>query len=379
MSQDVYQALGIRRVINGMGNVTLLGGSSLSPKVQAAMEQANRYFAPMEEVLDQTGQSLAGMMGAERAFVTSGCFAALVLGVAALLTGGDPEKVARLPDTTGMKNEILLQAGMRYHYDRCISVPGGKLVEVGDQQGTTAKQLAAAIGPQCAGVFYFARMEGKPGLLSLDEVVRIAHEHGVPVIVDAAAELYPVQLMHNRVASGADLLCFGAKYLGAQNSAGILCGRADWVQAARLNNFTSYETHKNRAIGRGYKIDRQEVIGVTVAMSEWLSMDHEERLQRDAERVETIQNALAGLPHVQSDLQWNSQREPWMRLMVHFDEARVGKNVQAVIEELRSGEPSIWLRNDGNDLNIMVNALADGEAEVVGARLREVLTGAGEQ
>ncbi|HMN29359.1 MAG TPA: beta-eliminating lyase-related protein, partial [Caldilineaceae bacterium] len=244
---------------------------------------------------------------------------------------------------------------------------------------TTAEQLAAAIGRQCAGIFYFARAEGKPGLLSLDEVVRIAHAHGVPVLVDAASELYPIQLMHNRVASGADLICFGAKYLGAQNSAGILCGRTDWVQAARLNNFTSYETHKNRAIGRGYKIDRQEVIGVTVAMSEWLSMDHEERLQRDAERVETIQQALAGLPHVESELRWDSQREPWMRLFVRFDQARLGKSVQTVIDEMRAGEPSIWLRNDGDDLAIMVNALADGEAELVGERLRTVLAGVGNQ
>ncbi len=154
---DIYASFGISRAINAMGHVTLLGGSLLSPAVQAAMEAANRAYAPLEEVLDKTGQTIAGMLGSESALVTSGCFAALVMGVASLITGDDGEKIARLPDTTGMKNEILLQKRQRYHYDRCISVPGGKLVEVGDEQGTTAAQLAAAIGPNTAGIFHYAR------------------------------------------------------------------------------------------------------------------------------------------------------------------------------------------------------------------------------
>jgi D-glucosaminate-6-phosphate ammonia-lyase len=374
MNPDTYAELGIQPVINAMGNVTLLGGSTLSPAVEAAMTQANRHFAPLEEVLDKSGQFIARQVGAESAFVTSGCFAALVLGIAGLMTGNDPDKIARLPDTTGMKNEFLLQKAMRYHYDRCISVPGGKLVEVGDEQGTTAEQLAAAIGEQTAGVLYFARGETTPGVLSLAEVVRVAHEQGVPVIVDAASELYPIDHMLGRVASGADLVCFGAKYLGAQNSAGILCGRADWVRAARLNNFVSYESHRNRAMGRGYKLDRQEIVAVTVALNEWLTMDHEERLQRDAERIEVVSQALAGLPHVTTRVQWDDQREPWMRLLIGFDPNELGKSMETMIAEMRSGDPPIWVRNDGDDLAIMVNMLQDDEVGVLAERLQQVLS-----
>jgi L-seryl-tRNA(Ser) seleniumtransferase len=374
MNPDIYTELGIQPVINAMGNVTLLGGSTLSPAVEAAMTQANRHFAPLEEVLDKSGQAIAAQLGAESAFVTSGCFAALVLGIAGLMTGNDPDKIARLPDTTGMKNEILLQKAMRYHYDRCISVPGGKLVEVGDEGGATAEQLAAAISEQTAGVLYFARGETTPGVLSLAEVVRVAHEHGVPVIVDAASELYPIDHMLGRIASGADLVCFGAKYLGAQNSAGILCGRAEWVQAARLNNFVSYESHRNRAMGRGYKLDRQEIVAVTVALKEWLTMDHEERLQRDAERIEVVNRALAGLPHVTTRTQWDAQREPWMRLLIGFDPERLGKSMESVIAEMRSGDPPVWVRNDGADLAIMVNMLQDDEVNVLAERLRQVLS-----
>jgi uncharacterized pyridoxal phosphate-dependent enzyme len=369
---DVYATLGINRVINAMGNVTLLGGSSLSPAVQAAMEAANRYYAPLEEVLDKTGEAIAGMLGAEGAFVTSGCFAALVLGLAGIMTEGDPERVARLPDTTGMKNEFLLQTKMRYHYDRCISVPGGRLVEVGDDQGTTGAQLAAAIGPKTAGVFYFARAERTPGILPLAEVIEIAHAHGLPVIVDAASELYPVERMTRLAASGADLICFGAKYLGAQNSAGILCGKRAWVDAARANHFVSYESRRNRAIGRGYKLDRQEVIGVTVALKEWLAMDHEERLQRDAERIERISGALADLPHVQTRTEWNPERDAWMQLRIALDPQQP-KTPQSVTDALRSGEPSIWVRPLDGELNIMVNTLTDEEVAIVADRLRAVL------
>ncbi len=375
MQPDIYAEFGIQRAINATGNVTLLGGSSLAPTVQAAMDAANRHYAPLEEVLDKTGLVIAKSLNAERAFVTSGCFAALVLGAAGIMTGGDPEKVAQLPDTTGMKNEFLLQKPMRYHYDRCLSVPGGKLVEVGGADQVTAEQFSAAIGPNTAGVLYFARGERTSGVLPLRQVIELAHAGGIPVLVDAASELYPVERMTALADTGADLICFGAKYLGAQNSAGILCGRAEWVDAARANNFVSYESRRNRAIGRGYKIDRQEVIGTTVALQTWLEMDHEERLQQEADRIGLIEAALAGVPGVSTRVAWDANRDPWMKLLVRIDSEQVGKSLPTVIEELRSGEPIIWLRNDGDELAVVVNTLVDEDVAIVAQRLRATLAG----
>ncbi len=367
---DIYAELGIQPVINAMGHVTVLGGSMLSPAVQRAMEAANRSFAPLEEVLDKSGQAIAGMLGAQDAYVTSGCFAALVLGIAGIMTGGDREKIARLPDTTGMKNEFLLQKRSRYHYDRCISVPGGKLVEVGDEHGTTPEQLAAAIGPNTAGIFFYGRGETTPGTLKLTEVIAIAHAHGVPVI--AASEIYPVERMTSLAATGADLLCFGAKYLSAQNSAGILCGRSDLIGAAKLNGFVGYERQLTRSMGRGYKLDRQEIVAVTVALREWLTIDHEERLQQQADRIQMLQQALAGLPHVQSRNAWNPEREPWMRMLVSIDPAS-GKTPASVAETLRNGDPSIWLRPEGDDLAVVVHTLQEDEVAIVAERLRAAL------
>jgi len=156
---EVYKELGVKRIINAVGSATLLGGSTLPGKVQAVMEEANECFVDMEELLEKSGKAVAELLGAEAALVTSGCFAALVLGAAAIMTGKDEEKIARLPDTTGMRNEFLIQKAMRYHYDRCVSVAGGKLVEVGDEHGATAEQLAAAIGPATAGILYLAHAE----------------------------------------------------------------------------------------------------------------------------------------------------------------------------------------------------------------------------
>lgn len=371
---DIYADFGIKQVINAMGHVTLLGGSTLSPAVQAAMEAANRGYAPLEEVLDKTGKTIADMIGADHAMVTSGCFAALVLGISSFITGDDREKISRLPDTTGMKNEILLQKRQRYHYDRCITVPGGKMIEVGDDNGTTATQLEAAIGPNTAGILHYARGETVSGVLQLAEVVAVAKRKGTRVIVDAASEIYPIERMHYVAQSGADLVCFGAKYLGAQNSAGILCGRKDLVHAAKLNSFVGYEAQRSRSMGRGYKLDRQEVIGVAVALREWLTMDHEERLQQQSDRIAAICNALADLPKIKTEQAWNPEREAWIQLRISVEGADDQK-LNAICEELRNGDPSIWLRPafEGGQIAVMVNTLQEGETEVVAQRLREVL------
>jgi L-seryl-tRNA(Ser) seleniumtransferase len=372
---DIYSDFGIKQVINAMGHVTLLGGSMLSPAVQAAMEAANQGFAPLEEVIDKTGSAIADMIGAESAMVTSGCFAALVQGIAAFITGTDREKIGRLPDTSGMQNEILIQKRQRYHYDRCITVPGGKMVEVGDEQGTTIAQLEAAIGPNTAGILHYARGEVVDGVLQLADVVAAAKRKGTRVIVDAASEIYPIERMHYVAQSGADLVCFGAKYLGAQNSAGILCGSKAYVGIAKSHSFIGYEAQRSRGMGRGYKLDRQEVIGVTVAVREWLQMDHEERIQQQVDRIAIITNALADLPNVQTEEVWNPEREAWIQLRIAVDGADDAQ-LDAICEQLRIGEPSIWLRPtfEGGQIAVMVNTLQAGESEVVAQRLREVLS-----
>ncbi|MDR7418235.1 MAG: aminotransferase class V-fold PLP-dependent enzyme [Armatimonadota bacterium] len=372
--RSLYEDLGIRRVVNARGNVTVLGGSVVSPAVQAAMDEANDRFVDMAELLEKSGAFIARLLGAEAALVTSGCFAALVQGAAAIMAGSDPARIAQLPDTTGMRDEFLLQKAMRYRYDRAVTVPGGTLVEVGTDKGTTVEQLEAAIGPRTAGILYFAREEGANGTLRLPEVIRVAKQRGITTLVDAAAEIYPLERMTWLAGqSGIDLVCFGAKYFGSMQSTGVLCGRRDLVEAAFRHGFIGYETYENRAIGRGYKVDRQEIAATVVALREWFAADHQARLAQQEQRMLTIARALEGLPYVTAEPTWPRQG-PWMQLRVSLA-PEAGQTAADVERKLREGTPSVWVRVDGDVINVVVHTLEDGEDRIVGERMREVLGG----
>src|ERR1700736_5877607 len=163
---SVFEQLGITPVINARGNNTVLGGSTPSARVRRAMQDVERYYVDMQQLLERSGQRIAGLLNAEAAYVTPGAAAALALGSAACIAGADPDKIARPPDTTGMANTILIQAGHRYHYERAVTVAGGRLVQVGDAQATTAAQLSAALGSGVAAVLFPAHLDGKPGTLT---------------------------------------------------------------------------------------------------------------------------------------------------------------------------------------------------------------------
>src|SRR5579859_7554825 len=160
-STTVYEQLGVAPVINARGNNTVLGGSTPSARVRRAMQDAERYYVDMQQLLERSGTMIAGLLGAEAAYVTPGAAAALALGTAACIAGADPDKIARLPDTTGLPATVLIQFGQHYHYERAVTVPGGKLVGVGDANGTTAAQLEAALGPNVAAMLFPAHLEGK--------------------------------------------------------------------------------------------------------------------------------------------------------------------------------------------------------------------------
>lgn len=373
-SPDIYETLGIRPIINAGGHMTILGGSVLSPEVREAMESANTAYTLMDDVFDGAGKAIADMLGTGGGLVTSGCYAALVQGAAGILAGTDPERIRQLPDTTGMKDEFLIQKATRYRYDRSVTVPGGKLVEVGEADGCTPQQLRDAIGDQTAGILYFAAGERFPNTVSLPDAIEIAHAAGIPILVDAAAEIYPLERMRRVATSGADLVCFGGKYLGSGNSTGILCGDGEYVSKARLNGFTGFETGNN-SIGRGYKVDRQEVVGTTMALRHWLDTDHEQRLQEQADRIARIAAGLAGVSGVSAENMWQEDGEgPWMRLDVSWDEQKKGRSAEEVSEALQSGSPAIFCRTDTGSLHIAVHTLREGETEIVMRRLQEELS-----
>ncbi len=371
MSDDalrLYAELGARPVINALGQRTMLGGSTPSAAVQAAMQLATRYYVDMDELLESSGRVIAGLLDCPAALVTSGCAAGLYLGTAACMTGSDRERMAHLPEAAGLKREVVIQQGQRYKYERVVSMTGAVMVPVGDAAGTSVSQLEAALGPQTLALLYPAHDE-REGLVPLRRAIELAHGKGVPVIVDAASRIYPVDGLKKYCAWGADLVGYGAKYIGAPNSTGILCGRADLVEAARLHSFAAFERHGLPSAGRHLKIDRQEVVAVVAALREWLSMDHQARIAAAGQRGQRLRQALEGLPGL--SFTPAAGEAPW--LQVGIDAKATGQSAEQVAARLREGNPSVWVGVEEGVLVFDLEPVWEGDEEVITRQVRAVL------
>ena len=288
----VYENLGVRTIINASGSLTRVGGSRMAPEVLAAMAEAAASFVHIDELQARAGDVLARVTGAEAGYVTNGASAGLTLGVAACVAGMDVDKMDRLPDVTGMKSEVVVQRGHRNSYDHAIRAVGVTLVEAGylgypGAGGTMPWQIEAAITDRTAAVA--CPIFDTPGTLSLPEVAEIAHARGVPVIVDAAAELPPRSNLRRFISEGADLVTFsGGKAIGGPQSSGILAGRADLIASIALQHQdmdVRGQTWNRRSLlgsgaiggvphqglGRSLKVGREEIVGLITALERYVA------------------------------------------------------------------------------------------------------------
>ncbi len=369
-TMDIYTRLGSRPVINAAGNTTVWGGSSPSPAVQRAMDEAGNYWVEMEELLEKSGELIADLLGVETAYPTAGCFSALVLSTAALVTGKDPDRMAQLPDTTGLKNELVLQAAQSYAYDRSYTTPGTKLVKVGDEDGCTIEQMEAAIGPETAAIVYLVNKDRNGSLVSYDGAVELAHKHDLPILADCAAQIYPLDYFRSN-AQKADLACFGGKYMGAPHSTGFLCGKKDLVEAAVGHGFIA----PGKPFGRAMKMDRQEIVGLATALSEWFSTDHEERILIAGGKLGIIEDGVRGLDVVTHTAMPRDDTFTAIALHVELDTATLGSDAAQVVEDLSNMTPRIRAEAKGpGTLEFVAHNLQDGEPDVVADSLREVLS-----
>ena len=243
----IFEELGVRPVINAQGNRTLLGGGTPAPEIRALMDAAEDYYVNMSELMDAVGERIADMLDVDAALVTSGCSAALAYAAAACMTGDDVDRIERIPDTSDMPNEILIQRQLRVKYDRCMTIPGGRLVEIGSEEQTTVDDLESSIGSQTAAIHYLAPGDRNPGALPLETVIDVGHANGIPIIVDAAGQVYPTDLLSRYVKMGADLVAYGAKYFGSVNSSGLLTGSEELVGIARSHSFVGFEASPIRS------------------------------------------------------------------------------------------------------------------------------------
>jgi L-seryl-tRNA(Ser) seleniumtransferase len=372
-----YREMGVRAGINARGFNTVLGGSILPPDVADAMSEANDQFVVMSEILAKSGEYVARFLGSEAAYITPGAAAGLILSSAAVMAGTDRQKMGQLPDTTGMKNEIVFQRAQMYSYARCLTVVGARLVLVGDEKGCTTAQVEAAIGPRTAALAYFESSDWGPRVVPLAEMRRLATAHSVPLILDAASRIYPLDYFR-RMAQTGDLTCFGAKYIQAPNSTGIVAGRRDLVQAVAANAFINFEEAGAEGaplpIGRGFKVDRQEIVAVAAAVKRWFTIDHEQRLATFDARMHVIQQGLKRIRGVAASAPKAPPVGPDVSLTVTVDPKTAGKTAAQVAAELRDGDPPIWIRQTGDDLFVHVPTLNDGEEKIVLDRLKAALS-----
>jgi L-seryl-tRNA(Ser) seleniumtransferase len=370
---DVYTRLGVRPVINAWGVATELGGWTPTPSVQAAMNAANSSQVEMTELLSKSGDFIADRLGVEAAYVTSGAAAAQALSVAACMAGHDQDRILQLPDTTGLRNEVLIQKRNRYMFDRCFTLTGAKLVEVGDDDGTDEAELEAAIGPRTAAVAFWIQPPLDDAIVPLARTVEIARANGVPAIADACSQIYPLEYMREN-AQSADLVVFGAKYMGAPHSSGFVCGNKALVDAVAAQSFVAFHYDGSRAVGRAMKVDRQEVVGVATAIDDWFTMNHEDRILSYERRFDTIVEAVTRIPGVRTERVEIPHYVPYM-LRVIIDPALVGKSAEDVRAAMDSGNPRIWVGTDGDDtITIVVNTMNEGDDAVLAERLADILT-----
>lgn len=366
---NIYKKLGARPVINATGNQTVRGGSTPSATVRDAMRQADESYVEMEELLEKSGQFIAKQLGVEAAYITAGCYAALVLASAAVMTGNDPDKCAQLPDTTGLRDEIVFPRMQHYTYDRAFTIPGSQLIYVGGEKRCTAADVDAAIGENTSAVAYLIQ-SGQGDVLPLAEAVEVAHANGLPLIADAAAQIYPLDYFREN-AQAADLVCFGGKYFNAPHSTGFVCGRKDLIEMVRTHGFIG-----PRSVGRGMKVDRQEIVGLVTAIDIWLATNHEARSKEQTGRYAALSHELEGLEGVSCEVHYQKKSHTLSNLHVRFDPETSGKDAVQVAHELDAGTPRIKVNTQGKGtIVIYAYTLNAGEEDIIANALRHLLRG----
>jgi uncharacterized pyridoxal phosphate-dependent enzyme len=367
---DIYDKLGIKKLINAEGTLTRLGGSVMDAVVMEEMIEASKYFVDLNELLEKSGEYVANLIGVDASYITSGAAAGLTLASAACITGTDPAKIRQLPDLQGLKNEVLIQKSHRNGYDHAIRQAGVTLVEFGLIKETYAWELRAAISDRTAAIVHFLEFENDRNL-ALSDVMPIAKEMSVPLIVDAAAELPPVENLSRFFHMGADLTVFsGGKDICGPQSSGLIVGRRDLIAACALN------ANPNYSIGRAMKVGKEEIAGMIAALERYLSQDFaaEEKLWEDM--VATIVKALADVPGL--DARRVSPAEPgvqpnWIpRVYLDWQKGTTPLSSSDVQSLLRQGEPGIAVGTTSTGLFVNPQTLTPGQEKIIAKRLRKL-------
>jgi uncharacterized pyridoxal phosphate-dependent enzyme len=365
--RDYFAELGVRPFINAAGTYTTLTASLMAPEVMQAIDYCSKVYVHLNELHDRVGERIASLIGCEAAMVSAGAASALTLGTAACMTGANEDLIRRLPDATGMKTEVIIQKSHRYGYDHAVRNCGTHFVEV-----ETREQLENAINGNTAMMLFF-NAANPPAPIKAEEFAALGKKHGIPTFNDAAADVPPVSHFSEYLKMGFDLVTFsGGKGIRGPQSAGLLLGRKDLIHAARLN-----ASPNSDAIGRGMKVNKEELVGMMAAVEAYVKKDHEAEWRDWEGRVKTIADSVGPINSVKAEPFVPEISNSVPHLRITWDEIQIKITAAEVTKKLLEGNPSIELRPGAvRGIEVAVWMMQPGEAQVVARRIREVLKGA---
>lgn len=389
---NVYTRLGVKPFINANLPFTFLSATVIWPEVRRAIDEAAHYMVDIVELQRAVGRRLAQISGAESGMVSSGAAGSMALATAACIAGTDPEKIWQLPDTTGLKDQVIMWGG-RSIFDSALRLVGGKPVVV-RSLGALRRSICDKTAMLCTG--YSADLDpvNPPPLL---EMVSICKSADIPIFVDAAGGIPPIENIRRYARMGVDLYGFsGGKGLRGPQASGLLLGQQDLIEAA-LANATPVEG----AVCRAMKVGKEEIIGCMAALEKWLSIDLDVLYREQTETLEVIAGFVESVPGVETMIELRTGSNRFMQLIVDWNEDVFGLTVSECGRQLREGDPPISVlcdynpyvtrvsefypptiagekrvRHRSSPLTVFSLSLQPGEAQIVGARLRDVLVAA---
>lgn len=361
--RNYFQEMGLRPFINAHGTITALSGSRMPPEVRDAWNYATRHYVNLDAIQDKAGERIAEAIGCEYATVTSGAFSAMTLGLAGVMCGMDEEKVRQLPNTDGLKDEVIvLKPPHPVGYVHALKNTGATLIEVGTHQ-----ELEDALSEKTAMLFVLNAYNGSE--IEREELAAIGKERGIPTFNDCAADVPPVENLWKYTDMGYDLVAFsGGKGIRGPQSAGLLLGRRDLIEAARL-----HAPPRGATIGRGMKVNKEEVLAMMVAVERYVNIDHEAQWGRWESQIQHIADVVEAVPGVETEYYVPDIANHVPSLRITWDPERVKITPSEADAQLKHGHPSIETGGGSDDLSVATWMMRPGEVDIVAQRIHDVL------
>lgn len=367
--ETIYEKIGLQRVVNASGRMTYLGVSTLSDEVAKAAVDGGQNYVIINDLIDKAGELISTHTGAEDSCVTCSASAGIAISMAGLISEGKKTIINRLPDSAGLKNEVIIQKGHCVDYGAPITtimrLGGAVPVEVGTANMVHPEEIEEAINENTVALFYCKSHHCvQKGMVSLEQMIEIAHSHNLPLVIDAAAE----EDMRKYIAAGADLVVYsGAKALEATTS-GFITGRKDLI---------GYCKKQYTGIGRAMKVGKEQIMGLIAAMDRYDNIDHEAQAERNLETVNRLNEEINKIPYCHATLLQDEAGRKIYRSKVTFD-PECGMSAYEVSDKLKEGNPSIHCRPNQLNLGIMmfdVRPLVPGDTELIIEKLNKIMKG----